>query len=104
MKLRLLLCLTFFFFRAHGQEKNTTYSAFAIDNKEVVWAQVYHAQQPSDLLRDQVLDFLKRKAWIKHIHIDGGEIVADLQNFRVDYKRHGEKYMNTSNLIRTARW
>lgn len=104
MKFRLLFGLILYFSWVQGQEKNTTYSAFAIDNKEVVWVQVYHAQQPADLLRDQVSDFLKRKAWIKDLHIDGGEIVADLQSFRVDYKRYGGKYMNTSNLIRTARW
>lgn len=88
----------------HGQEKNTTYSAFAIDNKEVIWLQVYHAQQRADVLGLQVHDFLKRKAWVKNLQYDGSEIVVTLENFRVDYKRYGGKYMNTSNLIRTARW
>ena len=43
----------------HGQDKAATYSAFTIDNKEVIWVQVYHAQQRSDVLRERVLEFLK---------------------------------------------
>lgn len=88
----------------HAQENKPTYSAFAIDHKEVVWIQVFHAKQSEEVLTDLVYDFLKRKAWIKNIHFDGHELVADIENFRVDYKRYGGKYMNTSNLIRTARW
>ena len=70
----------------------------------MIWVQVYQAQQPEDSLSDHVFKFLKRKAWIKDLHFDGDEIVADIQNYRVDYKRYGGKYINTSNLIRTARW
>ena len=87
-----------------AQEKDATYSAFAIDHKEVIWVQVFHAPQSSEALADHVFDLLKRKSWIKNIHFDGQELVADIQNFRVDYKRYGGKYLNTSNLIRTARW
>jgi hypothetical protein len=87
-----------------AQEKNPTYSSFAIDNKEVIWVQVYHGQQPADSLSRHLFKFLKRKAWIKNLQYDGDELVADIQSFRTDYKRYGGKYMNTSNLIRTARW
>ena len=80
------------------------FEQIAINSKEVVWVQVYHASQSEDSLRAHVFDFLKRKAWINDLHFDGPEIVADIQNFRVDYKRYGGKYMNTSNLIRTGRW
>ena len=54
-----------FFCSLYGQENKVTYSAFAIDNKEVVWVQVYHAHQPSGQLTDRVFDLLKRKSWIK---------------------------------------
>jgi hypothetical protein len=104
VKTRLLFIALLFAARVEGQEKNTTYSAFAIDNKEVIWVQVYHAQQPVGILSQQVHDFLKHKAWVKNLRADGSEIVIDLENFRVDYKRYGGRYMNTSNLIRTARW
>jgi len=93
-----------FFCSLYGQEKKVTYSAFAIDSKEVVWVQVYHAHQPSGQLTDRVYDLLKRKSWIKNLHFDGPELVGDIQNFRVDYKRYGGKFLNTSNLIRTGRW
>ena len=88
----------------YAQDKNATYSSFAINNKEVIWVQVYHAQQPADALAGQVHELLKRKAWASNAGFDGQDIVADIENFRVDYKRYGGKYMNTSNLIRTARW
>lgn len=104
MKLQLLFIPVLSCFPLYGQEKNATYSSFAIDNKDVIWVQVYHAQQPGDVLTQHVHEFLKRKAWIKNIQYDGPEIVADIVNLRVDYKRYGGKYMNTSNLIRTGRW
>ena len=62
--------------------------------------QVYHVTLPADSLNADVYDFLKRKAWIEDLHYDGADLVADIQNFRVDYKRYGGKYMNTSTLIR----
>jgi hypothetical protein len=101
---RLLIVLLLFSFSTYGQEKNATYSAFAIDNKEVIWVQVYHAQQPADRLLTLLHDFLKRKSWIKNLQYDGDEIVADIENLRLDFKRYGGKYMNTSNLIRTGKW
>lgn len=104
VKLKLLFCAVLLFSRVCGQEKNATYSAFALENKEVVWVQVYHAAEPADSLADHMVTFLKRKAWISDLHFDGSDLVADIRNFRVDYKRYGGKYMNTSNLIRTGRW
>jgi hypothetical protein len=103
VKFRLIFFQLFIGSYLYSQD-NATYSAFTINHKEVMWVQVYHAQQSTEELTDHVFDFLKRKAWIKNIHLDGPEIVADILNFRVDYKRYGGKYMNTSNLIRTARW
>lgn len=104
MRLTIPLLIAPLFSMLHAQENKTTYSAFAIDHKEVIWVQVFHAQQSQEVLTDHVYDFLKRKAWVKNMHFDGPELVADIENFRVDYKRYGGKYMNTSNLIRTARW
>jgi hypothetical protein len=92
------------YFNTSGQESKQTYSSFAIDNKEVIWVQVYHTQESATVLAEHALDFLKRQAWIRNAHFDGREIVADIQDFRIDYKRYGGKYMNTSNLIRTAKW
>jgi hypothetical protein len=97
--------IVFFFCSGYGQEDTKkTYSSFSIDNKEVVWIQIYHVAESRPVLKDQVLEFLKRKAWISNITTEDNELIADLQNFRVDYKRYGGKYMNTSNLIRSGRW
>lgn len=104
MKFKLLFIPVLFSSFSRGQEKHATYSYFSIDNKEVIWVQVYHVLHPADVLTKHVHDFLELKPWIKNIQYDGPEIVADIQNLRVDYKRYGGKYMNTSNLIRTGRW
>lgn len=104
VRIRLIFSAILVSTAGYSQDKNPTYSAFAIDNKEAIWVQVFHAQQPADILSKQVHDFLKHKAWIRDIHFDGDDIIADIRNLRVDYKRYGGKYMNTSNLIRTARW
>lgn len=104
MNIRFLVSALCLYTCAWGQEATVTYSAFAINNKEVVWAQVFHASQSADSLRAHVEAFLKRKAWIADLHYDGPDLVADMINFRVDYKRYGGKYMNTSHLIRTGRW
>lgn len=104
VRLLLLFIATFICHTVSGQAEKITYSAFSIDNKEVIWVQVYHAPQNSDSLTAQLFEFLKRKAWIKDLHFDGSELVADIRNFKVDYKRYGGRYMNTSNLIRTGRW
>ncbi|MEO5602438.1 MAG: hypothetical protein ABIR06_16070 [Cyclobacteriaceae bacterium] len=104
MKFRLLVFVLLFSSGLFGQHKIQTYASFAIDQKEVVWVQVYPQNDAQENLSGQVLDFLKRKSWIKNLQFDGQEIMADLENFRVDYKRYGGKYMNTSMLIRSARW
>lgn len=87
-----------------GQEKKPAYSSFVIDNKEVIWVQVYETAQPATEQKEQLLDLLKHKTWIDDLSDDGADLVADVKNFSVDYKRYGGRYMNTSNLIRSARW
>lgn len=99
----LFFCI-FFSTALAAQEKPETYSAFVLLDKEVMWVQVYHAQQSRDVLSQHVRDFLVRKPWIRELHYDGTDLVADVVNLRVDYKRYGGKYTNTSNLIRTGRW
>lgn len=87
-----------------GQSGITNYQSFVIDNKEVAWAQVYHNEEKADTLSQKIFRHLKRKVWIKEIHYDGSDIVAELANYRPDYKRYGGKYMNTSTIIRTGKW
>jgi hypothetical protein len=87
-----------------AQELMTTYQSFSIENTDVVWAQVYHHEKTIDEVRKKLFSHLQRKVWIKDIKMDGEEIVAELVNYRPDYKRYGGKFMNTSNVIRTGRW
>lgn len=104
MKYGILFLIVLISSVVYSQHKIQTYASFAIDQKEVVWAQVYPQNDSRESLTTEVLDFLKRKAWIKNIEFSGQEIIADLEDFRVDYKKYGGKYINTSMLIRSARW
>jgi hypothetical protein len=98
----------FFFFllaftqHAFSQHGITRYQSFAIDNKEVAWLQVYHHDDGK--LAAKLFEHLKRKVWITNITYDGDALVADLVNYRPDYKRYGGKFMNTSSVIRTGKW
>src|ERR1044071_3103612 len=94
----------FFYSFALCQSEITNYQSFIIDNKEAAWVQVYHNEESSDSLSHKVFQHLKRKAWIKQIQFDGGDIVADIVDYRPDYKRYGGKFRNTSTVIRTGKW
>jgi hypothetical protein len=89
---------------ALSQSEITNYQSFIIDNKEATWVQVYHNEETSDSLSLKIFQHLKRKAWIKQIQYDENDIIADIVNYRPDYKRYGGKFRNTSTVIRTGKW
>lgn len=86
------------------QDGIITYQSFAIDQRDVIWIQVYDQEDSVENLPSQVFEYLKQKGWISNIRFDGDDITADLVNYRPDYKRYGGKFMNTSSVIRTGRW
>jgi hypothetical protein len=90
--------------QASSQPGIVSYQSFVIDNKEVVWVQVYHFEDSLQKITTRLFEHLKRKYWITGIGYDGTDIVADLISYRPDYKRYGGKFMNTSMIIRTGRW
>lgn len=97
----------FFLFFTHQvfcQHGIVNYQSFVIDNKEVVWAQVYHHEETTEALTKKLFDHLKRKMWITNIGYEGSDIVAELINYRADYQRYGGKFINTSTVLRTGRW
>jgi hypothetical protein len=87
-----------------AQHGIVNYQSFSIENKEVVWAQVYHQDDSVKNISPKLFEHLKRKVWIKNIHYEGNDILADLTEYRPDYKRYGGKYLNTSSITRTGRW
>jgi len=97
----LALCL---FAASVAAQPTGIYSAFSIVDKEVVWSQVYHAEHPADTLERRVWQMLVRKPWVRNVQRQGNDLVADIEKLRVDYKRFGGKYLNSSQLIRTGRW
>lgn len=99
-----LFLLLFIVQQATAQPGIVKYQSFAIDNKEVVWAQVYHFEEPVATQSARLFEHLKRKVWITDIHYEGADIIADLVQYRPDYKRYGGKFMNTSMIIRTGKW
>ncbi|MFZ6009731.1 MAG: hypothetical protein ACOYXT_05225 [Bacteroidota bacterium] len=89
----------------YGQVDITSYQSFQIDNKEIVWIQIFHEPQASaEDLAAKVHNYLKTRAWVKNIQHDGNDLVADLERYRIDYKRYGGKYLNTSTVIRSGKW
>lgn len=88
----------------YSQQGITSYQSFVIDNKEVFWTQVYHHQEETEVVSKRLFEHLKLKPWITNISRDSDDIVADLINYRPDYKRYGGKFMNTSTIIRTGKW
>jgi hypothetical protein len=89
---------------AIAQAEITRYQSFTIDQREVVWAQVYHNEESADSLSYKLFNHLKRKSWVRQVQYDGNDIVAELVNYRPDYKRYGGKFRNTSTVIRTGKW
>ncbi len=95
--------LTFVLFSRFAFAQIPNYLSFAIDHKEVVWLQVYHEESSADL-QQKVFDHLRKKVWIRNIQKEDGDIVAELVDYRPDYKRYGGKFSNTSEIIRTGKW
>lgn len=80
------------------------YRSFHIEDKEVVWVQVYHEEPVIDNLQQRLFDHLKNKVWIRNIALEGTDIVAELIDYRPDYKRYGGKFTNTSSIVRTGKF
>lgn len=101
---RLILLLLIFTNPAFCQQGIVNYQSFFIDNKEVVWAQVYHHEETTESLNKKLFEHLKRKVWMTNIGYEGSDIVAELINYRADYQRYGGKFLSTSTVLRTGRW
>lgn len=102
--MRSILFLSFITTQVLSQHGITNYQSFAIDNKDVVWMQVYHQDDSTKKLPADMFEYLKQKGWINNIRFEDAQITADIVNYRPDYKRYGGKFMNTSAIIRTGRW
>lgn len=81
------------------------YLAFVIDNNELIWSQVYEDDRfPPDALPASMFKYLDSRTWINNIKFEDEDIVADISNYKMDYKRYGASFMKTSTIIRTGRW
>jgi hypothetical protein len=89
---------------AASAQSTVAYRSFHIDNKEIVWVQVYHEEPVIEDLPKRLFDHLKNKVWIKDIKFEGTDIIAELTDYRPDYKRYGGKFTNTSSVIRTGKF
>ena len=99
----MVFCL-FFFTSVVVAQTSVAYRSFHIENKEVIWVQVYHEEPTLDKLSERLFDHLKNKVWIKEIKFEDNDIVAELVDYRPDYKRYGGKFTNTSSVIRTGKF
>src|SRR4051812_27487742 len=80
------------------------YLSFAIDNKEVLWVQVYHEDSPAKDISQKVFTHLKNKVWVEELAFDGDDLIGEIVSYRADYKRYGGKFTNTSQVVRTGKW
>jgi hypothetical protein len=80
------------------------YRSFHIEDKEVIWVQVYHEELTVDNLPERLFHHLKNKVWIKDIKFEDKDIVAELTDYRPDYKRYGGKFTNTSSIVRSGKF
>jgi hypothetical protein len=105
MRKLFILPFVLFFVSALCQQAMDHYASFLIENKEVVWMDVYHEEpKVAADLSGQLYEYLKSKTWIKNLRAESGDLVADLNEYTVDYKRYGGKFLNTSAIIRTGMW
>jgi len=93
------------FLNPFSQQEITAYRSFTIDNREVVWSQIYHEDtlSASDL-SVRLFNDLKRKTWLINLQYEGTDIVADIHRMRIAYKKYGGKFRNTSTILRTGLW
>jgi len=89
---------------AFAQPLVTSYQAFSVTNGEVLWVQVYHHDDPANILSEKLFNHLRRKTWITDLQREGDDIVGTLINYRPDYKRYGGTFRNTSIVVRTGKW
>ncbi len=89
---------------AWSQQKIPNYQSFAIDNREVVWMQVYHHADSAGTLSSNLFHHLSGKVWIAELHFEGADIIGKLVDYRPDYKRYGGRYLNTSSILRNGYW
>ena len=88
----------------YSQDNIAYYQSFAIDHKEVIWVQVYHHADSVEELAGRVFEHFSRKVWITRLRYEGEDILAELVDYRPDYKRYGGKYLNTSTVVRNGKW
>lgn len=102
--MKFIFVLLFLFASPAFSQTPVAYRSFHIEHKDVVWVQVYHEEPVVDKLPERLFNHLKNKAWIKDIKFENTDIVAELVDYRPDYKRYGGKFTNTSSVIRTGRF
>jgi hypothetical protein len=95
----------FSFFSPAVQEEVTTYRSFTIHNREAVWSQVYQANSISaGDLSIKLFTHLKGRIWLTNLQYEGQDIVGDIQRMKIEYKKYGGRFMNTSTILRTGTW
>ena len=102
--MRLLILVLLIIASSAIAQNPVAYRSFHIENKEVVWVQVYHEEPVIENLPQRLFDHLKNKRWIKDLQFEGTDIVAELKDYRPDYKRYGGKFTNTSSVVRTGKF
>jgi hypothetical protein len=100
-----MLNLIAFFFGIFSEiDPHLRYRSFAVENSEVVWVQVYAHDSAHHYEPEKVFEQLKKHPWLANVRLDGQAILADLHDFKVDFRKFDAKAVKTSTIIRTGRW
>jgi hypothetical protein len=104
--LGLILFIQFFVSSCFGQQvTRSTYSYFEIENREAVWVYIFpENNKTEEEIRENMIDHLKHKTWVKKLEKDNGDLMVDIENYLVEYKKHGGSYTRTPMVIRSGRW
>lgn len=90
--LPLLLITSGFIFGQEGKVLNN----FKIDDLgEVQYIKVFEVQNGIEFNTDILITFLRTKSNLSNINLIDGNILGDIENVRINYKKYGGKYMNT---------
>lgn len=104
MKRLFLTCLLLLASAVTFSQTSVSYRSFHIENKEILWLQVFHEEHADIDLSKSIFDHLRNKSWIKNLRYEQSTLVAEIHDYRPDYKRYGGKFTNTSSVVRTGKF
>jgi hypothetical protein len=77
------------------------YFNFVIENNDSVWKYIYHKNGDN---KSKMKRQLMANPYIKNIRETEAGLVADIENWQIDYKKEGGSHMSTSMAVTGGKW